>query len=174
LRSRPIKLKSTCINDYYPLTSEFPPPLGKVIDSRSGCFIRERKNPIGKDDSLASRLLQLSTSAVAVNIRQHLASLLFEVSNSNPEEFVRNVGYGYASGLLLSVGAQLPQSVLEDLSTSSDSSGRIFNPVTGQALDSEPQIKDPFSEMTDEEKEREAERLFVLFERYKQLIPVGL
>jgi len=128
----------------------------------------ERKNPIGKDGSLASRLLQLSISAAAMNIRQHLASLLFEVSNSNPEEFVRNVGYGYASGLLLSAGVQLPQSALEDLSTSSDSSGRVFNPVTGQALDSEPQIKDPFSEMTDEEKEQEAERLFVLFERLKQ------
>jgi len=142
------------------------------MDLRNGYFVSERKNPIGKDDSLASRLLQLSTSAAAVNIRQHLASLLFEVSNSNPEEFVRNVGYGYASGLLLSAGVQLPQSVLEDLSTSSDSSGRVFNPVTGQALGSEPQIKDPFGEMTDEEKEREAERLFVLFERYKQPIYV--
>ncbi|KAG0133463.1 guanine nucleotide exchange factor [Tuber indicum] len=128
----------------------------------------ERKNPRGKDDSLASRLLQLSASAAALNIRQHLASMLFEVSNSNPEEFVRNVGYGYASGLLLSAGVGLPQSALESLSASSDSSGRLFNPITGQALDSEPETKDPFSEMTDEEKEREAERLFILFERLKQ------
>ncbi|CUS08598.1 unnamed protein product [Tuber aestivum] len=128
----------------------------------------QRKDPLGKGGSLASRLLQLSTSAVALNTRQHLASLLFEVSNSNPEEFVRNVGYGYASGLLLSAGVQLPQSALEDLSTSSDTFGRSFNPVTGQALDREPELKDPLSEMSEEEKEREAERLFVLFERIKR------
>ena len=38
------------------------------------------------------------------------------------------------------------------------------NPITGQRLDMEP--KDEGPPMTDEEKEREAERLFVLFERY--------
>ena len=38
------------------------------------------------------------------------------------------------------------------------------NPVTGQRLDMEPRDEGP--PMTEEEKEREAERLFVLFERY--------
>lgn len=37
------------------------------------------------------------------------------------------------------------------------------NPITGQRLDMEPKLHVP--EMTHEEKEREAERLFVLFER---------
>jgi hypothetical protein len=41
-----------------------------------------------------------------------------------------------------------------------------INPITGQYVSSEkvPDLKD----MTDEEKEREAERLFVLFERLKK------
>jgi hypothetical protein len=40
------------------------------------------------------------------------------------------------------------------------------NPITGQRLDAEdPSSQEP---MTEEEKEREAERLFVLFERYAE------
>ena len=40
------------------------------------------------------------------------------------------------------------------------------NPITGQKLDMESNLE---IEMTDEEKEREAERLFVLFERMQKL-----
>jgi len=127
----------------------------------------DRDNPLGHGDSLAARLLRLSTSAMAPSTREHVSSLLFEVSNSNPEEFVHNVGYGYASGLLLSRGIQFTQSAFEKLSVSPAGDERPINPITGQALASEPEVKDPLGEMTDEEKEREAERLFVLFERLK-------
>lgn len=41
--------------------------------------------------------------------------------------------------------------------------GQEINPITGQRTDMEPVDTGP--EMTDIEKEREAERLFVLFER---------
>lgn len=41
--------------------------------------------------------------------------------------------------------------------------GQDINPITGQRTDMEPVDTGP--EMTDLEKEREAERLFVLFER---------
>ena len=41
--------------------------------------------------------------------------------------------------------------------------GQEINPITGQRRDMEP--ADVLPEMTDEEREREAERLFVLFER---------
>ena len=43
--------------------------------------------------------------------------------------------------------------------------GQEINPITGQRRDMEPE--DALPEMTDEEKEREAEKLFVLFERLK-------
>ena len=43
--------------------------------------------------------------------------------------------------------------------------GQEINPITGQRRDMEPE--DILPEMTDEEKEREAEKLFVLFERLK-------
>ncbi|CAG8735726.1 7885_t:CDS:2, partial [Racocetra persica] len=44
-------------------------------------------------------------------------------------------------------------------------SEKPINPITGQYLDDE---APSLSDMTDEEKEREAERLFVLFERLKK------
>jgi hypothetical protein len=49
---------------------------------------------------------------------------------------------------------------------STSASSRPINPITGQTLDSEPPAGDPFAGMSQEEKEREAERLFVLFERH--------
>jgi hypothetical protein len=53
-------------------------------------------------------------------------------------------------------------------STQGGSAGdREVNPITGQFLDEENQGPS-LADMTDEEKEREAERLFVLFERLKK------
>lgn len=49
-----------------------------------------------------------------------------------------------------------------------DASNKIINPITGQYVDAETQEGPSLADMTDEEKEREAERLFVLFERLKK------
>jgi hypothetical protein len=62
----------------------------------------------------------------------------------------------------------MPEDVTEAQSGSGDESANI-NPITGQTLESEPTVEMPA--MTDEEKEREAERLFVLFERYSPSQP---
>lgn len=132
----------------------------------------ERAQPLGKSETLASYLLRLSTSAVAPNIRESISSLLFEVSNKDATSFVRNVGYGFAAGFLMTHNLPVPENALKGENGSEDLGGRLttidgkeINPVTGQRRDMEP--KDPGPEMTDEEKEREAERLFVLFERLK-------
>lgn len=92
--------------------------------------------------------------------------MLFKLSSSNPEEFIHNVGYGYASGFLVNQNTPIsPQALAE---SSSSTGKKPVNPITGQTLESEPKVPDPFAGMTDEEKEREAERLFVLFERLKK------
>ena len=132
----------------------------------------ERAQPLGRSDTLASRLLQLTTSAVAPNVREGISSLLFEISNKDATSFVRNVGYGFAAGFLMTHNLTVPGNALKSEDGSEDPGGRLtringkeINPVTGQRRDMEPQ--DPGPEMTDEEKEREAEKLFVLFERLK-------
>jgi len=88
--------------------------------------------------------------------------LLFELSDSDADTFVRNVGFGFASGFLMRKGIPLPN---VGATTVGASSNQAVNPVTGQRMEHEEEVELP--EMTEEEKEKEAERLFVLFERLK-------
>ena len=87
-----------------------------------------------------------------------IMTTFFELSERDPSLFVHNVGFGNAAGYLNSKGIEISQKEL------GSAVGPAVNPITGQRLDAEPEVELP--EMTDEEKEREAERLFVLFERY--------
>ena len=139
----------------------------------------DRAKPLGKSDTLSSALLRLSTSPVAPNLRQSISSMMFELSDQDAASFVRNVGYGYASGFLMSHGISVPEDILDAVHSGesesepkrSQSTGETFttihgkdiNPITGQRRDMEP--TDTLPPMTDDEREREAERLFVLFER---------
>lgn len=137
--------------------------------------IDERAQPLGQSDSLPSRLLRLSTSPVAPNLRESVSSMLFECSDQDPTTFVRNVGYGFASGFLITHNLAVPEGSLrassggggDDAEDPGERLTRVdgleINPVTGQRKDKEPAISGPA--MTDEEKEVEAEKLFVLFER---------
>lgn len=127
----------------------------------------ERNQPLGKGTSLAARLLQQSNSASSPNTRESVSYLLFELSNSNVQEFILNVGYGYASGFLVSHNIPIPTETFQ-ADAAASSASKPINPITGQTLESEQAAADPFEGKTEEEKEREAERLFVLFERLKK------
>jgi Guanine nucleotide exchange factor synembryn len=120
----------------------------------------ERNKPLGKSDTLSARLLRLSTSAMTPNLRTSISAMMFELSGSDSNKFVRNVGYGFAAGFLMSQNMPIPENANEAFS---NGDGADINPITGQRRDKEPEDTGP--KMTDEEKEREAERLFVLFER---------
>lgn len=123
----------------------------------------ERARPLGQSDTLSARLLRLSTSAMTPTLRSNISAMMFELSGKDATKFVQNVGYGFASGFLLSNNIQMPESALEASATADPDRAIPVNPITGQRLDAEvPNNEEP---MTEEEKEREAERLFVLFER---------
>lgn len=138
----------------------------------------DRQQPLGRVESLPSRLLRLSTNPSTPQVREAISSLQFELSGKDARAYTQNVGYGFASGFLFAHNIPMPENALEAWSTDSDSSHQRVsndsgtsvpvNPITGQTLASEPVIEMP--EMTQEEKEREAEKLFVLFERYFQHI----
>lgn len=135
----------------------------------------ERVRPLGTSDTLSAYLLRMSTSPVAPSLRETVSNLLFELSDRDATSFVRNVGYGFASGFLLTHDLPVPENAMEAWSTDvgepavdpgervTNVDGVEINPVTGQRRDME--ANEPLPDMTEEEKEREAERLFVLFER---------
>ncbi|KAG0645521.1 Synembryn [Hyphodiscus hymeniophilus] len=136
---------------------------------------QDRQQPLGRAESLSSRLLRQSTNPGTPQVRESVSSLLFELSGKDAKSFVQNVGYGFASGFLFQHNVPIPENALEAWSTSGSESSHTrashesykpVNPITGQTLESEPVIEEP--EMTQEEKEREAEKLFVLFERLKK------
>jgi hypothetical protein len=141
-----------------------PPDLRDSMKARLLPDDKERDQPLGKSSSLASQLLRLTTSSGMLNLSEAISGLMFELSNKDATEYVKNVGYGYAAGYLMTHKIPIPEGAKSQ--SSGESSNHVpINPITGQRLDKEPDIKLP--NMTREEKEREAERLFVLFERLK-------
>jgi hypothetical protein len=145
----------------------------------------DREKVLGRAESLSSRLLRLSTNPTTPQVRETISSLLFDLSDKDARKFVQNVGYGFASGFLFQHNVPIPENALEAWSTSDSEgsntrasqdsrqnllAGRV-NPITGQFLDMEEVVEEV--EMTQEEKEREAERMFVLFERFVLLIKIA-
>jgi Guanine nucleotide exchange factor synembryn len=127
---------------------------------------QNRDLPIGQLDDLPSRLLRLTISSGLLNLSESISALMFELSNKDANLYVRNVGYGFAAGYLVSHNIPVPDSAKEaQTGSSAEQTEVLINPVTGQRLDKE--VRDDGPAMTKEEKEREAERLFVLFERLK-------
>ncbi len=121
----------------------------------------ERSLPLGCGQSLGSRLLDTSNKASAIVLRECILLLFFDVSNRNANKFILNVGYGHASGFLASHKIQFMPESLPNVTTT----GLEINPVTGQSWTAEKESAANIPQMTEEEKEREAEKLFVLFQR---------
>lgn len=125
----------------------------------------DREGVLGKGSNLPSRLLKSSTNPSTPKLGNSISHLLFDLSDKDASQFVENVGYGYASGFLFQNNISIPESGSKAVAAGDGVGGqRAVNPITGQFLDTEKHADEP--EMTQEEKEREAERLFVLFERY--------
>ena len=138
-----------------------------VISEMRGSLLPDtvdRDLPLGQSSSLASRLLRISNLPTEPVLGNLILSMMYALSDSDAGNFVQNIGYGNAAGYLTSHNISAPASV--NGIEASDSIGSVFvNPITGQRLDKE--LPDTGLEMTDEEKEWEAERLFVLFERLR-------
>lgn len=141
-----------------------PEAVRESIRSRLLPTKEDRENVLGRGETLPSRLLRNSTNPVTPQLRDAISHFLFEMSDKDASTFVENVGYGFASGFLFQNNIPMPTNAAGDAPGGSGSSARPVNPITGQFLDQETDSELP--EMTEEEKEREAERLFVLFERY--------
>lgn len=124
-----------------------------------------RDQPIGRGSDLPSQLLRLTTSSGMTSLSESISGLMFELSDQDANKYVLNVGYGFAAGYLATHGIPVPE-IAQKTKPDDQHNGAIpINPITGQRLDRELGEREPT--MTEEEKELEAERLFVLFERLK-------
>ncbi|CAK7210834.1 hypothetical protein SEUCBS140593_000964 [Sporothrix eucalyptigena] len=152
------------IYEFAPVETVRPVMHAKLLPTEA-----DRKKVLGKGDSLPSLILKHTTNALAPEFRNSVSHMLFELSDKDATKFVQNVGYGFASGFLFQNNVPIPEGATETFraaAAAEGGSGRAINAVTGQFVDEETTPDIP--EMTDEEKEREAERLFVLFERLRK------
>ncbi|KAJ2829599.1 hypothetical protein GGI24_002098 [Coemansia furcata] len=91
-----------------------------------------------------------------------IGDFLLALFGQDVSKFILAVGYGNAAGYMLARGIAIPESVIRQVKDAV-SMEPIVDPVTGRYLNQD--MDRELANMTDEEKEREAERLFVLFER---------
>jgi Guanine nucleotide exchange factor synembryn len=137
-----------------------PPQVKDLVKQKLLPSDADRSQVLGKGTSFSARLLRLTNTPSAPNLGESISILLYALSDNDPEKFVHNVGLGYGAGYLMNHGIPLPAAAKE----TADASRAGINPITGQRRDAE--VEDDMPPMTDEEKEQEAEKLFVLFERF--------
>ncbi|KAG9285153.1 hypothetical protein G9A89_004368 [Geosiphon pyriformis] len=119
----------------------------------------DRSKPLVKGQTLNARLIRLLTSVMYPNLRDSVSELLYILCDEDAQLLIYHVGYGNAAGYLMKKNILIPP---KSVGNSRVCSGQVINPITGQYYHEEPP---PLADMTEEEKEREAEKLFVLFER---------
>nr|XP_004571454.2 synembryn-A [Maylandia zebra] len=133
--------------------------------------------------TVKSRLIRLMTH-LDTDLKHCAADLIFVLCKENVSRFVKYTGYGNAAGLLATrglLGGQGPRTSDTQYSSDSDSDTEEYrqvkdriNPVTGRVEAEQP---DPMEGMTEEEKEEEAKRLIMLFNKLSRdniIQPMGV
>ncbi|XP_054913976.1 synembryn-A isoform X1 [Poeciliopsis prolifica] len=133
-------------------------------------------------DTVKSRLVRLMTH-LDTDLKHCAADLLFVLCKENVRRFVKYTGYGNAAGLLATRGLLGGQRAVSDAKYSSDSDSDTeeyremkdrINLVTGRV---EAEQSNPMEGMTEEEKEEEAKRLIMLFNKLSKeniIQPMGV
>lgn len=140
----------------------------------------DRTSPLESREDLLGRCLRLLGSVHHARLKDAVGEMLFAICDSNGEPsfltmhdmLIQNypvattlsaaVGYGNVAGFLFNKGV-MSAPTLPSNSTLTTPSGEAINPITG-TLQAEPTQLD----MTEEEREREAEKLMVLFDRLER------
>lgn len=142
---------------------------------------RDRTSPLEHRPDTLGRFIRLMACVHHQQLKDATGELLFIVCDSDgtsalngyislitlltsisAEILSTQVGYGNAAGYLFNRG--MLQAPPQGSSSGADSADSRVNPITGMVQRELP----PAPEMTDEEKEREAEKLFVLFDRLEK------
>ncbi|GAA6060030.1 hypothetical protein JCM10212_001027 [Sporobolomyces blumeae] len=123
----------------------------------------DRSKPVDRHPTLAGHLVRLLTSVYLPNTSFGVGEFLYNLADRSPEQLCALIGYGNASGFLQNRGELIPPPPVEAESASQEgTTSRPINPITGAFEAPRDANEVP---MTEEEKEREAERLYTLFDR---------
>ncbi|GAA5890693.1 hypothetical protein JCM8208_004964 [Rhodotorula glutinis] len=125
----------------------------------------DRSTPIDRHRTLAGHLVRLLSSILLPNTSFGVGEFLYNLCDRSPEQLSRTIGYGNASGFLQNRGELIPPPPLED---DDGKTGPRINPITGAFDSRSTAATDDEPPMSDEDKEREAERLYTLFERLQR------
>jgi len=122
----------------------------------------DRSSPLEENPDITGRCLRLLSCVYHPRLKDAIGELLFAIADSDASTLCSLVGYGNVAGFLFHKGFFSAPSRNSNIPTST-SSGESINPITGTTVKPTEGVQ-----MTDEEKEREAEKLFVLFDRLEK------
>ncbi|KAG1729071.1 guanine nucleotide exchange factor [Suillus paluster] len=124
----------------------------------------DRTNPLEKRADLLGRCLRLLASVYHSRLKDATGEMLYAMCDSNATTLAGYFGYGNVAGFLFHKGVvSAPPVSAASSGPPTTASGLPINPITGTVEHPSETI-----DMTDEEKEREAEKLFVLFDRLEK------
>ncbi|THU99140.1 hypothetical protein K435DRAFT_659617 [Dendrothele bispora CBS 962.96] len=129
----------------------------------------DRSNPLDEREDFLGRCLRLMSSVYHTRLKDSVGEMLFAVSDSDPSTLAALFGYGHVAGFLFNKGIMSapPPPTTTSNRRSPSSTAREINPITGTYAPAN-QTNSVADEMTQEEKEQEMEKLFVLFDRLER------
>ncbi|KDR83523.1 hypothetical protein GALMADRAFT_85759 [Galerina marginata CBS 339.88] len=132
----------------------------------------DRSSPLEERSDFLGKCLRLLASVYHPRLKDSVGELLYAVADSDASTLSALVGYGNVAGFLFHKGIlNAPPPSTTSNAPLTTPAGELINPITGTTI--QPKSTDP--EMSDEEKEREMERLLVLFDRLEKTgaLPAG-
>ncbi|KAF9452029.1 hypothetical protein P691DRAFT_805838 [Macrolepiota fuliginosa MF-IS2] len=121
----------------------------------------DRSTPLEQRPDMLGKCLRLLPSVYHARLKDAVGEMLFAMAGSDASNLSTLVGYGNVAGYLFNKGIMSAPPA----SGSSDASiGDDINPITGTTF--QPKSEEP--ELTEEEKEREVEKLLWLFDRLER------
>ncbi|KAJ8373634.1 hypothetical protein SKAU_G00042140 [Synaphobranchus kaupii] len=130
--------------------------------------------------AVRNKLVRLMTH-VDMGVKQSAAEFLFVLCKESVDNLLKYTGYGNAAGLLVARGllaggrGDTEYSADEDSDTEEYREAKPFiNPITGHM---EEPLPNPMEEMTEEQKEHEAQKLVNMFDklsRHQLITPMGM
>ncbi|XP_072566338.1 chaperone Ric-8B isoform X1 [Paramormyrops kingsleyae] len=142
--------------------------------------LKDVKNRPEVGSTVRNKLVRLMTH-VDTSVKQSAAEFLFVLCKESVDSLLKYTGYGNAAGLLaargLLAGGRGEGQYSEDEDSDTDeykSAKRFINPITGHI---EEPMPNPVEDMTEEQKEYEAEKLASMFDqlsRQELIKPMGV